>query len=330
MAANSSLKNYSKEAKNYFFVWPRDGVFVSLAAKELGLNNISDGFFDWLKSRAEDWKKKGIFYENYHPNGLKKGIRFQPDQTGAVLYALAKIYRGDEVKLKRYKTLIRNSANGICKFWRDDHFKISTNDIWEERITFPDLEGNFLYSLASCIKGLEFANKLFPNEKYVNAAKEMKKIILVSAKDKGYFIRMTGEMEDARVGASSLGLIWPFGVLPLKHKVVKKTLIKIEKDLIIKNGLHRYQDDRYDGWMQDGKHRKRGAGYWPLLNFWLAIIYNKQGNKEIAMKYYNKVINDVENYIPEQIFENKLQESPCPLAWSHAMFVLATKELKIL
>ncbi len=51
------------------------------------------------------------------------------------------------------------------------------------------------------------------------------------------------------------------------------------------------------------------------------------GKKEEAMKYYNKVIDLVDKYIPEQIFDNKIQKSISPLCWSHAMFVIATKEL---
>ena len=33
-------------------------------------------------------------------------------------------------------------------------------------------------------------------------------------------------------------------------------------------------------------HRKKGAGYWPLLNFWLAIALNKQGKNIEARIYF--------------------------------------------
>lgn len=54
------------------------------------------------------------------------------------------------------------------------------------------------------------------------------------------------------------------------------------------------------------------------------------GKKEEAMKYYRKVINSIDKFIPEQIFDNNIQKCVSPLGWSHAMFVLASKELGFL
>jgi GH15 family glucan-1,4-alpha-glucosidase len=65
-----------------------------------------------------------------------------------------------------------------------------------------------------------------------------------------------------------------------------------------------------------------------LLNFWLSIYYARAGNKEKALQFYNWVLERVDEFIPEQIFENDIQISVSPLCWSHSMFVMASKELK--
>lgn len=111
---------------------------------------------------------------------------------------------------------------------------------------------------------------------------------------------------------------------------MRKTIELIEKKIVRNFGVYRYENDEYDGWMyQKNMHRKKGAGYWPLLNFWMALYYLEADNKTKAMKYYNKVILDMKGkkYIPEQIFNNNIQVSVSPLCWSHSMFVIVSKNL---
>ncbi len=330
VAANSTKNYFPKETKNYFYVWPRDAAFTCIAADLLGLD-IQEKFFDWLIERAEKWKETGLFYEKYYPNGLQALERFQPDQTGTILFAIYHHLKNTNKKItKNYKDLMIKSADGICNAWKKDHFDIMTNDLWEERYTFPDLKDNFTYSLAACIKGLECVNEFFPNEKYITTINEMKNLIMRNAKKKGYFFRSFGKLNDEKIDSSLLGLIWPFEIVkpsdPLAINTVSKIIEKLTKDY----GVYRYENDEYDGWMYRRIHRNKGAGFWPLLNFWLAIVLNKIGKREEALKYYYKVINSIEEFIPEQIFGNNIQKSVSPLCWSHSMFIIATRELGFL
>jgi GH15 family glucan-1,4-alpha-glucosidase len=144
---------------------------------------------------------------------------------------------------------------------------------------------------------------------------------------KNYFIRSYGKLNDERIDCSALGLIYPFDLFRHDDPRILATVKEIEKKLAIHGGLHRYEDDEYDGWMRDGLHRKKGAGAWPILNFWMSICQIKLGNREKALKYYNWVIERVEDFLPEQIFENDVQISVKPLCWSHAMFIIASREL---
>ncbi|MCK4524912.1 MAG: hypothetical protein KAU07_00545 [Candidatus Andersenbacteria bacterium] len=326
VAVNSTKSYVPKEAKYYKFVWPRDAMYICSVANILGLN-IQEKFFKWCL-KAEGWEKTGLFYQNYFINGKKVAHNFQPDQTGSVLMAVYNHYKNNKNDCQKFEKLIKRSANGLCKIWSKDHFNLVTQDLWEDRRCFPDLKGNFTYSLAICSKGLSCANELIPNKKWLKNSDEMKSVLLKNFDD--HFYRSFGKINDNKVDASLLGLVWPSKMLKADDKRMKKTIELIEEKIVEDGGVCRYKGDRYGGWMYNGNtHRKKGAGYWPLLNFWMTIYYLELGNKKKALKYYNKVLNDLGNkkYIPEQIFNNKIQVAVSPLCWSHAMFVIASKKL---
>jgi len=329
VAANSTKEYYPKDAKNYFYVWPRDGSFICVTCDIIGMKDIQERFFEWLMERAEGWKETGLFYEKYCPNGVKERTRFQADQTGSVLFAVWHHFKDDKKAAEKYRKLVVHSAEGLCKVWDKDHFTISTNDCWEERLTFPDIKDNFSYSLAACARGLLCANELFANQLYITIANQMIQVLHDSASKTGYYYRAFGKISDERADASLLGIGWPFEVADFSSPIFANTVRFIEEKIVQDYMVHRYENDDYDGWMIDGQNRKKGAGYWPLLNFWMSIVLSKLGSKDDAVKYYNKVLDSVDKYIPEQIFDNHLQKSVSPLAWSHAMFLVATKELGI-
>lgn len=327
VASNSSKPYFHKEAKDYKFVWPRDASFTCIAANLLGMK-IQEKFFKWCM-KAQGWEKTGLFYEKYYINGKKAGYNYQPDQTGMVLVALWDYFKDNKRACRKFEKLITKSANALCKFWDKDHFRLLTQDLWEERLCFPDLKENFTYSLAACYNGLLCANELIPNKKWVNVAKSMKKKLL--SKSKESFFRSFGILNDKRIDASLLGLVWPFRVIEANDKRMIKTIDIIEQKIVKNFKVYRYENDEYDGWSYHGLiDRKKGAGYWPLLNFWIAIYYlERKKNKNKALKYYNNVLNDLKDskYIPEQIFNNNIQISVSPLCWAHAMFIIASKKL---
>ncbi len=313
-----------KEVKDYKFVWPRDVAYTCIAANLLEIRSIQEKFFSWCM-QAEDWAKTGLFYKKYFVNGKKAREEFQPDQTGMVLIALHDYYQDDFDGAKKFENLIRGCAEGLCQLWDKDNFKVVIEDVWEERKCFPDLKDNFSYSLAICYRGLLSANKLIPNKRWVKIAEEMKKTFLKT--DQDYFFRSFGKINDLRVDASLLGLVWPAQIIKANDKMMKKTINLIEEKIVHNFGVYRYEGDDYDGWMYKDLQRKKGAGYWPLLNFWMSIYYLELGDKKKAKNYFDRVIDDLDsNEIPEQIFGNKLQVSVSPLCWAHAMFVILVKK----
>jgi len=329
VAANPTKKYYPNEAKHYFYVWPRDASFVCISLDIFGIKKIQENFFEWCSNRAESFERKGLFFEKYYVNGLKAERRFQPDQGGLLLFSIHHHFKKKMSNALGFEDLIKKTANGLCDSWNKDHFKLITNDLWEERHTFPDLKDTFTYDLATCSKGLELANEIIPTSKWIQTSNQMKNLLEKHYNGK-FFVRSHGILNDERIDTSMLGLVYPSEIIKPDDSRMISTVKEIENKLVINGGLHRYENDDYDGWMYEGFHRKKGSGAWPLLNFWMSIYFSMLGNKEKAKKYFYWVVDRVENYIPEQIFENNIQISVSPLAWSHVMFLISGKFLNLL
>lgn len=330
LAANTECSYYPPRATNYHFVWPRDASFTCVAADLLNMPRIPERFFDWLTERPEDFKKEGILYQKFAPNGKLAGRQFQPDQAGSVLWAIFEHYRKDLDKSRKYEVLIRRLADSLSHLWRGKYFFLNTVDVWEEshRQTSTEMENNFAYSLAACARGLKLADKILGCQKWLEVAEQMiERINLAYDQKRGYFLRNFGKISDSNIDASLLGLVYPFRIIDPKDKRMVKTIKKIEEVLAKDGGVHRYQFDYYDG---EGTAQE-GGGAWPLLNFWMAIVQNKIGRKQKALSYYNWVLEKVEDdgYIPEQIFTD-FRQGIKPLVWSHAMFVIATYKLGLI
>ncbi len=328
VAANTDKRYYPRDVSPYRYVWIRDASFICVAADMQGIK-IQQSFFQWCLERAEGFDRDGVFYQKYHTNGAKAGDQFQPDQTGTLLWAIWHHYANQQrtEDAVEFKDLIEKAANGICKLWARNHFVVPTYDLWEERCTFPDLEDNHIYSLAACARGLRCADAMLvvhKSKKWLRCAKEMEETINKGYDAKrGYFLRTAGKINDYVVDASLLGLVYPFEICGADDRRMANTVSEMEKKIVEDGGVHRYEKDAYDGWMRDGKLRRKGAGAWPLLNFWMAIYYAMRGEHEKAQRYNEWVLNRLNSpYIPEQIFENELQKSVCPLVWAHAMFVI--------
>lgn len=322
IAANTDKNYYLKNVNNYRYVWPRDTAFILYAANLLGIKNIQKPFIKWLLNRAEDFSETGVIFQRYVTNGPKDtefGFQYQPDQAGTLLWSLLEIYKKLD---KDTEEVIRLLADGLCKNWSGKHFKITTYDLWEERKIFPSLKDNFSYSLAACSFGLNQAYKRLGDKKWLKTSNDMKKALKSTGKD--YCSRTAF---DKRIDASILGLVWPFQVFETDSKLYRSVEL-IEEKLLTSQGVKRYVNDKYDGEMKNMRHCKRGAGGWPLLTFWYIIALSKIDKKEEARKLFNDYIRKFkDNYIPEQLFDNKIQASISPLCWSHSMFVIAAKEL---
>lgn len=329
VATNTDKAYYPREAANYRWVWPRDAAFICVAAKIVNLP-IQEPYFDWLSLRPRDFKKDKLIYANYSTNGQigSMGKILQIDQAGTTLWAIHQNYKNDLKKALKYKELIERLADGICNIWGGRYFIPNIVDIWEEshRQTSTTIENNFTYSLTACARGLLCAFEIIPNHLWKEIALQMISEINEAYSEKNkYFYRNVGKISDKNVDASLLGLSWPFEICDANDKRMINTVKKMEETIVIGGGVHRYEYDYFDG---EGSAQE-GGGAWPLLNFWMSIYWSIAGNKEKARNYYNWVLERIDKYggyLPEQIFED-FRKGVYPLAWTHAMFIFASKYL---
>ena len=143
--------------------------------------------------------------------------------------------------------------------------------------------------------------------------------------DGSIFLRNHGTVDDTNVDASLLGLVYPYGIYEAADKRIVNTVEKIEERLVLNGGVHRFQFDYFDS---EGSAQEGGGG-WPLLNCWLAIYFHMAGKREQAETYFSWVVERAPKfnyYLPEQYFDD-IRVGIYPLAWSHAMFVIAAKQL---
>ncbi len=324
VAANSDKNYYPKRARDYHYIWPRDAAYICVAAQLIGIKNIQEPFFAWLEDRPEDFKKEGKLFASYSPNGLVRIRQFQPDQAGTVLWAIYQFYKDKLNQAQKQETLIRRLADGLADDWRGKYFFTNTVDLWEEghRQTSTKMENNHTYSLAACARGLIVADLMIGGEKWKQTAQQMIEKINDAYRPKSkVFVRNHGRIDDLNLDASLLGLVYPFEIIKANDERMVNTVKQLEKKIVINGGVHRYQFDYYDG---EGSAQE-GSGAWPILNFWMSIYWAIKGDKKKAGEYYNWVIDRLEAdcLIPEQIFDD-FRQGIKPLAWSHAMFVIAS------
>jgi GH15 family glucan-1,4-alpha-glucosidase len=323
VASNIYDPDYPKGVKNYYYVWIRDASFVCVACDLIGLKNIPEKFFKWCWNKAENFRKKGIFFMRYYPDGRMYGSQFQPDQTGSLLWAIE--HHSKFFEVSKFEKIVERAADGICSSWDGSCFRKSF-DIWEERVASPNKNEKHTYSLAMCIKGLRAASSLIePKEEWLECIIQMNKELEKSYNHElGYFVRTFNEIYDKTLDSSMLGLVWPSETVKAKDNRILSTVEKIIQSNSIENGgIMRYGGDKYIGKLKRGE-----AGAWTILNFWLSIYFAKSGKKKKALKYFNWVIERVEEKLPEQI-KNDKPFSIMPLAWSHAMFIIAGKFLDL-
>lgn len=324
VAANTDKEYYPKNVNNYRFVWPRDVSYILYAADILEIPVIKESFSLWLLNRAEDFKESGMLFHRYATNGARDillGYQFQPDQAGSLLWSL--LSSSSDLS-KETEEVVNLLADGLCKNWNGKSFSLKTYDLWEGISTDPKMEWNFIYTLAACSHGLSVAFEKYKNPRWKEVSDEIKKII--ESQDGDCYYRKIGNNTDAQIDASVLALAWPFSEVA-DIKKLKKSIELIEDKLLTKEGVHRYENDKDDGMVDDAERLLGGAGGWPLLTYWYIIALSKISEEDKAKKMFDSYTKNFKNYIPEQIFDNQNQKSVSPLAWSHAMFVIAAKEL---
>ncbi len=361
IAANPSTKlaTYPPDAVNYRYSWPRDAAFQLLATKEVDPSKVEDravNYAKWLEN-IEGYRKTGVLVKRYNENGSMDthyGEQYQPDQAGALMYALDAVIPDKHLVID---AAIRRMADGLHDRWRDDSFGV-TQDLWENRETTDENGDVFTYSLAAATAGLGSAIKRFKGTYYADEKWQRTYESMSIKLDKGYTTNEDGQKfyvrkiypnpmyngdADNTLDASLAGLVYPFRQQEAVTNFQHSTVMRIHSELYADNekGIKRYKGDKYDGIVRPGG-KESNAGAWPLLSFWESIALDEIGEPERARDLYNATVTKLNaayrlgqianNMIPEQLFAdgNRQGKAVLPLGWSHAKFVLATRALKVI
>jgi glucoamylase len=301
----------------YGFVWARDLAFLILAFLACGRHDLARNALLWLP-RAQD--PEGLWAQRHRTDGTvaPSWCKHQIDETGSVLFAYEAAWRelGDEKLDSALWSSARRAADFLLWSLDDDAVPASTADLWEER------DGRHAYTAAAVAAGLSaaasFATRHEPalRERYAEAAERVREAIdrVFWSDEEGRYLRTVG---DPTVDVSLLGLAWPFAAVDPGGARMRATVAAIEEKLARQGGgICRYERDTY-----------AGGNPWVLAALWLGLwcrqVRDTEGH-EHAIAYAERVATPL-GLLAEQVTEDGEPAWVLPLAWSHAMFVLALR-----
>lgn len=350
VAANTDHPAYPALGEDYRRGWERDAAFQLVGAHVLEMSNapdIRDNHLHWLTERAEGVAETGVITKRYATNGSldwRYGPDYQPDQAGTLLWALTETQSHPDPLADK---TIRLLANGLVSQWAGTHFGRPTQDLWENRSTDTVTGDVLTYSVSAAIHGLgqaieHWRGKTGEVDTWEESRNSMLAVLASDRKGEHYLRKISPvEDPDNTLDASLDGLTYPFSDLgPETLSRREETVRAIGRELCtLPDGVTRYVGDTYDGIVRP-EGGEATAGRWPLLTFWHVIALNRIGQAEKAQELYHATIERLDdlykdqvlpnNLIPEQLFADERQgKAILPLAWPHAMFALATKELNL-
>jgi glucoamylase len=301
----------------YGFVWGRDLAFIVLAFLAAGRDDLARRALRWLPTAQEP---EGLWLQRHWTSGAlaPSWCRHQLDETGAILFAYEAAWRqlGDERLDAELWPSARRAADFLLGAIEQDGLPVATADLWEER------EGRHAFTAAAIAGGLRAAAAMARRhepelvDRYAAAAEEM-----VAAIERelwsdfhGRYLRTLG---DPTLDVSLLGLAWPFGVVDPAGERMRATVAALQAELGCPAGsLRRYAGDTYAG-----GHR------WVLAALWLGLWHRQVGDEaghERALAYALRAQTKL-GLLPEQVTDDGQPAWVVPLAWSHAMLLLAAR-----
>ena len=345
LAANDS-DVAERATDHYSYLWTRDGAFVANAYDQAGYSQLSRRFFEFCSRIVHP---KGYFLQKYNADGtLASGWHpcwnaaegkpmepIQEDETALVLWALWENYhryRDIELAHRLYRAMIVPCANFMTDF-RHPTLRLPAPswNLWEDR------RGIHTFTCATVIGGLRAAARfasLFAetdNEaKYHAAADEIVEAMRehLYSKELGRFLRgllfQNGDdyVADPIIDASMFGTFY-FGAFAANDPMVVDTMDAIEKQLAVKGGIARFQNDGYMRTSNDVV-----GNVWFICTLWLAEYYiamaETRDDLEKALSMMAAVARQAKpsGVLAEQLDPTTGEHaSVAPLTWSHSTYV---------
>lgn len=301
----------------YGFVWARDLAFVILALLASDRYDLARRALQWLPRAQEP---EGLWAQRHWTDGTvaPTWCAHQIDETGSVVFAYEAAWRElrDEALDRSLWPSARSAADFLLSTLDEHGIPFATADLWEER------DGQHAYTAAAVAGGLRAAASFAArherelHDSYAEAAQRVADAIdrFFWSEEDGRYLRTLG---DPTIDASLLGLAWPFSAVDPGGRRMRATVAAIEQALARpRGGLLRYERDTY-----------AGGNPWVLAALWLGLWQRQVGDPDghaRAIAYAERVATPL-GLLAEQVTDDGRPAWVLPLAWSHAMLVLAAR-----
>ena len=307
----------------YGFVWGRDLAFIVLAYLAAGRRDLAERALRWLPHAQEP---EGLWLQRHWTDGslAPSWCKHQLDETGAIVFAYEAAWRQlrDEALDAELWPSAKRAAEFLLGTIEADGIPTATADLWEER------EGRHAFTAAAICGGLRAAASMARRhepalaETYDRAADVVRDAIEreLWSEWHGRYLRSIG---DPTLDVSLLGLAWPFAAVDPGGERMRATVAALEGELVSPaGGVMRYADDTY-----------AGGNKWVLAALWLGLWHRQAGEREgheRSLEYALRAQTQL-GLLPEQVTDDGEPAWVVPLAWSHAMLLLAARpELRLL
>ncbi|MCM2325487.1 MAG: glycoside hydrolase family 15 protein [Candidatus Woesearchaeota archaeon] len=233
----------------------------------------------------------------------------QNDSIGAILFRIGELEHHHKRSILRTPDQVR-IVNKLVKYLASiEYWHDLDSGMWEED------EEVHASSVGACVAGLKAISRLkdidVPDELIRHGEETLNHLLPRESKKKF-------------VDLSLLSLIFPYDIVTPKQR--DEILTNVEYLLLKKMGVIRYKNDHYYNKNPDGYSEE---AEWTFGLSWLAIIYERMGNRKKAEKFIERMMKtQTESGIPELFFSNskKFNENN-PLGWSESLFIVALHEM---
>lgn len=321
----------------YAYCWGRDAAYMTTALDEAGHHAETEAFFLRWAVRAQE--PSGAWLHRHYVDGTLApswGL-LQIDEGASILYGAWRHYQitRDLDFVQAFWPAVKRGADYLKAYRHATGLPGHSIDLWEKR------NGVHTYSSAAVAAGLMGAAGLAEaigeeGDEYRAAAHEIRRAMEhhLWSDELGRFLQTidlvaTGPAEAGRTDLTTaevpdisiLGVAFPFGIFAVDDLRVVRTAKVLESTLAVPDSgaVYRYTGDQYIG-----------GHPWLIGSLWLAIYKLSLGKAERARELIDWVAQRATplGLLPEQVRLDTGEPTwATPLAWSHAMFVLAMHRL---
>ncbi len=234
----------------------------------------------------------------------------QNDAVGAILYNVGKLEQNKPGSIFESADHIRITQKLVNYLQTLEYWHDRDSGMWEED------EEVHASSVGACVGGLREVSKL-------DQIDVPDWLIHRGIETLGALLPRESERKFADL--SELSLIWPYEVVDDQQR--DEILENVEYHLMRERGVIRYKGDRYYNSNPDGFSEE---AEWTFGLAWLAIIYEKMGDKQRAKSFLDRMIEvDTDKGMPELYYSNSPEfNDNTPLGWTESLFIVALHNLK--